>query len=319
MRNTFIIVFIFSVISFSCFKKMAQSKASDPKDKELMLKRNFDDNIINQLKATQTVFFYQKNNINALDSFKEAISSGWDLTPIIFDDIDNFDKYGSDPKYSYFSIEGITTTSESSTGSYSNTHYFLSLRLFKGISKKGEIATNGLCRIELYPNTESMMEGTMHRKGENVINNLYQKGIFYNWSPILLKAQLEVVSSNLKNHVRPWLFENIKSDDLKQLLSADTLYVPKRLLMTFNKFSGKERNDNDNVFAGYKHNYRICSDAELYKIFQTEKRGRLLFEYVKSSTQKYVSVYDLKAGKVLYKRCTALTYNLKSKDIGMME
>lgn len=319
MKRILILIILLSVTFLSCFKKMAESRSSDPKDILLISKRNYSDDIINQLKATQTVFFYQKNNINALDSFKEAITSAWDLTPIIFDDIDSFDKYASDPKYSYFIIEGIETTTSSSTGSYSNTHYYLTLRLFKGVSKKGKIATNGLCRIELYPNNETLSEGTSHHKGENVIDNLYQKGTFYNWSPILLKAQLGTVSTNLKNHLRPIMIENISSDNLPQLLSNDTLYIPKRLLMTFNGFNGKERNQNENVFAGYKYKYRICNDAELYNIFQTENRGRLLFEYVKSSTEKFISIYDLKDKKIVYRKCTSISYNLKSKDIDKIE
>jgi hypothetical protein len=299
---------------------MAQSKRADPSDQQVMLKRSFSDEIIDQLKNTQTVFFYKKDNIDAVDSFKQAITASWDLTPIIFDDIDNFEKYASDPKFSYFIIEGISTTvytqnGSMTTSSYTNTHYFLTLRLFKDISRKGKVQTNGLCRIELYPNTESLFMGTNAPRKNHVIDKLYEKGGFYNWSPIFLKAQIGAVSTNLKNHMRPWLFQDIRSDNLAGLLSKDTLYVPKSVLVSFNKFNGKEVQQAGDVFMGYPYRYRICSDEELYHIFQVKNRGRLLFEYVKSSTDKFVSIYDLKEKQILYKKYTPISYNLKDKDI----
>jgi hypothetical protein len=319
MKKRIILLVLCTTILFSCFKQSAQSSLADPKDELLLLKKNYADEIIKQLKATKTVFFYKKDNSPSIDSIKKAISSAWNLTPIIFDDIEKFQSYATNPEYSYFIIEGVTTTTSSSTGTYSNTHYYLTLRLFKEVSKKGKVKTTGLCRIELYPNFETMEIGANGGNAEKVITTLYNRGVFYNWSPILLKAQLASVSTNLKNNTRPWLFEDIKDDNLTHLLSKDTLYVPQSLLIGFNAFTGKEKNKSENVFSSYRYKYRICSDSELFNIFETEKRGRLLFEYVKSSTDKFISVYDLKEKKIIYKKYTPISYNLKSKDIAAIE
>src|ERR1700749_4004414 len=271
MKQLILLSCLVSLALCSCFKKMAQSRAADPSDQQVMLKRNFSDDIISQLKNTQTVFFYKKDNIAALDSFRQAIIGSWDLTTLLFDDIDNFEKYASDPQYSYFIIEGITTTVYNqqggmTTSEYSNTHYYLSLRLFKEVSKKGKMLTNGLCRIELYPNTMTLFTGSGAPRRNNVIGKLYEKGGFYNWSPILLSAQIGAVESNLKNHTRPWLFQDIKSDYLSPLLSRDTLYVPSAVLMSFNKFNGKEVQQAGEIFKGYPYKYRIFSEEELYQI-----------------------------------------------------
>ncbi len=72
MKKVVALSCLFSLILSSCFKKMAQSRAADPSDQQVMLKRNFSDDIINQLKNTQTVFFYKKDNIAALDSFQTS-------------------------------------------------------------------------------------------------------------------------------------------------------------------------------------------------------------------------------------------------------
>lgn len=271
--------------------------------------QKFSDEVMAQLKATTTVFFYSKQQKSEIEPIKQAVTDGWKLTPLIFDDISKFDKYASNPKYSYFVIEGFTKQSNYT----SNTHYYINLRLFKEVTKKGNIVSTGLCRIELYPNTQTLNMGS--GKSDEVVDNLYTKGGFYNWSPILLKAQLEAVSSNLEKSFKPDHYIEIKDKDLTNILSTDTLYVPKSLLMSFNALSGKEKEKPETIFDVYKYKYRICTDEELFDVFQISKTGRLLFEFVKSSTDKFVTIYDLQQKKIIYRNYTALSYNLKSKDI----
>jgi len=271
--------------------------------------QKFSDDVMGQLKATTTVFFYSKQQKSEIESIKQAVTDGWKLTPLVFDDISKFDKYASNPKYSYFIIEGFTKQSNYT----SNTHYYINLRVFKEVTKKGNIISTGLCRIELYPNTQTLNMGG--GKSDEVIENLYTKGGFYNWSPILLKAQLEAVSTNLEKSFKPDHYTEIKDKDLTNILSTDTLYVPKSLLMSFNALSGKEKEKPETLFDVYKYKYRICTDEELFDVFQISKKGRLLFEYVKSSTDKFITIYDLQQKKIIYRNYVPLSYNLKSKDI----
>jgi hypothetical protein len=261
--------------------------------------------IIDQLKATTTVFFYSKPPGSEIDSIKQAVTDGWKLTPLIFDDISNFGKYSSDPKYSYFIVKKFTSVSRSGSGSgsYTNTHCYLSLHLFKEVTKKGNITTTGLCRIELYPSGQTLFGGD---KAED----LYKKGAFYNWSPVLLKAQLEIVSANLEKSFIPYHYYEFKEKDLANILSNDTLYVPRSVLVSVLSANKKE-----NIFDGYSYKYRICTDDELFDLFKISKKGRLLFEYVKSSTDKFINIYDLQQKKIIYRNYVAVSYNLKSKDI----
>ncbi|MEO6254952.1 MAG: hypothetical protein ABIO79_16695 [Ferruginibacter sp.] len=276
---------------------------------------------LEKLKATTTVFFYKKSRNYSIDSIKQAVTSAWDLTPIIFEDIAKADKYTGNPKYSFFSIEGIAKTSRSTSISYTNTHYYLVLRIFKEETKKGKIKTTPLCRLELFPNYATMEIATPPHygndvlDGEEVVSELYDRGVFYNWSSITLKAMLGALTTELKNNERRWVYANVKSPDLTEILSKDTLYIPQYLLISYNAFSGKEKQKDENILSEYKYKYRVCTDKELYQIFEVEKRGRLLFEYVKSSTDKFISIYDLKEKKVIYKRYSPMSYNIKGKDL----
>ncbi len=286
---------------------------------------------LSRLKGTTTVFFYKKSRTYSIDSIKQAVSSSWDITPIIFEDIAKADKYTSNPKYSYFDIEGIsktatkTTTYGTTRNLNTNTHYYLVLRLFKEETKKGKIKTDPLCRIELFPNYETMEIATPSDfgngglDGEEIVTELYDRGVFYNWTPITLKAMLSAVATDLKNNERRWVYSNVKAPNLKDMLAADTLYIPEYLLVYYNAMSGKEKKQDENILSEYKYKYRICNDKELYQVFEVEKRGRLLFEYVKSSTDKFVSIYDLKENKLIYKKYTPMSYNIKAKDLEAIE
>lgn len=292
-------------VAFLCsVTAMAQSNRS----KTSIPGYNWDKEIIDQLRATTTVFFYSKLQESQIDSIKQAVAEGWKITPLIFDDISNSDKYTSDPKYSYFVITKYSTETRTGSGSYSNSHYFLALKLFKEKTKKGQIKTYGLCRVELYPNTKTLF-------GENKAENMYNKGAFFNWSPILLKAQLEAVSANLENNFEPDHYGEYKEKDLANILSTDTLYVPASILMSFNPFTAKENEKKENVFDEYAFKYKFCTDSELFDHFQTSKKGRFLFEYVKSSTDKFITIFDVQQRKIIYRDYVGVSYNLKSKDI----
>lgn len=280
---------------------------------------------LNRLKATTTVFFYKKSKNFSIDSIKQAISSVWDLTPIIFEDINKAEKYMSNPKFSFFDIEGYVHTTSSQAISYSSVHYYLVLRVYKEEDKKGRTINTPLCRIELFPSYETIKLGTPHvfSNGyidpDEVISNLYEKGVFYNWSAVLFKAQFAALSTELKNNERTWIYKNIKETNLPELLSKDTLYIPDYLLVSYNAFSGKEDKQDENIVSGYKYNYKICSEKELYQIFEVEKRGKFLLEYVKSSSDKFITIYDLQNKKIIYKRYTPMSYNIKKKDFEAIE
>ena len=286
--------------------KIASAQMWVTQEDQLVPKREFTDQEMKTLKATKTVFFLQPGTKAHTDSIKRAVSDVWNITPLIFDDFTNADKYLSDPTYSYFVFGGVI-----SSGSYgTSTHYFLTLQLPVDVTRKGKIKTIGLCRIELFPNRK-----TLDQISNIDVGKLYNEGSFYNFSPIFIKAQLQAVSTDLKNNVRPKLFEQLKPDSLSQVLTTDTLYVPQSILMSFNPFGEKEEVKKENPFDKYPYKYRICTDAELYTIFQTQKRGRLLFEYVKSSSDKFIKIYDMKNKTVIYKRYAAVSYNLKEGDI----
>jgi hypothetical protein len=318
------------IIAFVSFSNLIAQDFTKTSEKYMYPSRQFDNDLMTHFKNTKTVFFYSNYNSNQIDSLKQALSSVWDLTPLIFDDIENAAKYVDNPDYSYFSIETEYLSNHGDPGKLIFHLYgYIALRLFEDASKKCKLS-QGLGRIELYPNnkTRALIEDENFSKHHTTVVDLYKRGLFYNWSFILLKAQVGSICTNLKKNLRPAVLDEVLSNNrLKQLLSNDTLYVPERVVSTIVdrsvhgfkvriNFTGMdpEAPREDNVFAGYRHKYRICTDQELYDILQTQKRGRLLFEYARNANLRFITIYDVKEKSVVYKKSYTEGHNLESED-----
>ena len=312
-----ILVIIISNNSYSQVKKIDESR-----DYLMTSRRQFSPEIIEKLKSTTTVFFLKENTRSFNDSIKAVVKSVWDLSPIIFADIDDYKKYSTDLKYSYFCIDASwELVKRGLFAEYFNSsmRVYLTLHVSTEVLKKGKLNSVGLCRIELFPDAKTL-QLLIDAADWDAINKInYENAVFHNWSPVFLKAQIETLKSNLKNNRRIGLYESIKSDSLTQFLLQDTLYVSKNLLFTFKDRPVREKENEENLFKNYNYKYRICTDAELYDIFEIQKRGRLLFEYVKSSSDKIIIIYDMKNKNILYRRHSPMSRNMTAKDIEIIE
>ena len=285
----------------------------DPKDKYALNERHFSPELIQQLKGKTLVFYYKKNDLEKLDQWQKCLESTWNFGKILLAPYENSQKYLSDSTYCHLIINNTrtdyysTTRMQERTTSYtgSEVHYYLTLFLGKNEDK--------LCRIELFPDSKTLFKKL---KGEeSMINFLYSEGNFYNWTPTLLKSQLKVVLKNLEFKRRACLHQRVKDPHLMNILASDTLYIPEVLMVSYNPFSGKDSKMDENVFKNFPAPYRKCTEDELYQIFEVEKRGRFMFEFVKSSSTKFVSIYDNKDDVFVYRDLTEMSYNLKKKDV----
>lgn len=302
--SCFISVLIISLQAFS----QKDKKAGGLRDAFMVSARVFDADVLDTLKSTTTVFFYGNETGLTLDSLKTAVSAAWDITPIIFENSDRIGKYIGERGYSYFTIEstiGVIPIEKNLRGfehASTATHIYLTLRSFTG---------PGLYRIELYPDPKTLLSDDYNHFEYGIA---YKKGHFYNWTPVYLRAHIQAAASDLKKSFRPELEAKFSSDSLQELLRNDTLYISANMLGKYNPLAGKNKGNKNNVFKELKTPYRICSDSELYSIFITENRGRLLFEYVKSSRLKFIKIFDLKYKQVIYKDFDQ-GYNLSENDL----
>lgn len=304
-----------------CLSRLQNSSAVAPPDNFPVSKKIYDAQTISRLRATTTVFFVRDTSDQSFNAVKKAVSEAWDLTPLVFDNYSNFSRYAVDPQYSCFSIETKRTVTGSSSFCFTSDYCYLVLRFINEVSKNGEISTLELCRIALFPDTKTKgLIGSVKTKDPGAtVNKLYDQGVFYNWNCVELKGQIAAACTDLKSYTQRTGLAVYKVQDLSSRLSQDTLYVPANLIADSTLVKGSVFHKPENVFEKYKFPYRYCTDQELYRIFEEEKRGRYLFVWANSGPEKIINIYDLKEKTVVYRNEVSLSNMLKSNDIRKIE
>ncbi|SFE98007.1 hypothetical protein SAMN05518672_113132 [Chitinophaga sp. CF118] len=266
-----------------------------------------------RLKERTVVFVLPKSESPYMDDYANMLSKVWTITPIKIVNYKDVAPYLENvEKYAFLAIGGIQTRSSSGT---TNTHYYLTLSVpYTVTGKKTKVKHDDLCRIELYPE----MSVIYHFSDKEVNTEMYSNSTFRNFTFPYMTVYLKFLHQNLKDGKRASVFNNYEDKALLSKVKNDTLYIPEELIYSRNKFTGKEREkDDEDLFSEYPGKYKIVSNSELINIIRTrdESKPIYLFEYVLSSTDKYVGVLDVRSGKVIYRKYTAMSYNLKPKDI----
>jgi len=271
-------------------------------------------NLIEKLKSSKTIFIYRDSD--NLEELEKAIKSVWTITDISFHPYSNIDALDFDNN-SVFSIGGVDTSrwNMNSGVTLDNTHVYLSLWM-PMINKKGETYRKSISRIELHPTFVDYTHIT-RSSSDKALDYLYNKGNLKNWTIGFLKNYLKNVNDLLLNESEKWLYSNVnKKKEIKKLKKA-TLYIPDYTMIKFNKFSGDESKKHKvaKVFKSYPYKYEIINTEELSKKIIEDKEPFYYMVYIKSSTDKYVTIYNSVTGEIIYSRYKPLSYNFKSSDV----
>ncbi len=270
------------------------------------------DEQMDRLKSKTVVLPIPASQYKYLEDYKAMIPKAWTLTPIVVIKYSEVSSYADPEKYAFLAI-GAETSSGGSSGTH--THYWLGLQVpyQKEGRKKTTTETDNLCWIWLYPDTKTQDIGAY----KNHYDELYEESNLRNFTLPYMMAYLRNVQKNIKNQTIPGVYSEAKDDGLLAKLAKDTLYIPDSLVYHRSGFSSKEELNEKEVVAGYTGKYRIVSTAELTEMVKnkTDKKPLFLFEYVLSSTDKFVSVYNVTTGDVVYHNYVSMSYNLKPKDM----
>jgi len=204
---------------------------------------------------------------------------------------------------------------------YSNTHLYLSLwtpkeKYFKKKKKKLSRSEHlELARIELFTDFPTLANP------QNIyLEDFHGGGHIRNWSAGILKNQLQVLTNLVESKKERKLYAGFLNKSELKKLKTNTLFVPEYTLFKFNKFSGSEtkKHDKAELFKGYKKKYEIVSMKELSEKILTSAEPIYYLIYIKSSTDKFVSVINSKTGELIYSKYSPTSYNIKSKDLAKL-
>ena len=266
---------------------------------------------------------YKKNK-----DFIEIFKKYWTFSRVEFIKYTDIENYFS-PENSFITISGYETNvslyslysdgSRSGGIDYAHTHIYLELwnctdKYLKN-EKKKELKRkdkNQIIRLELFTDFPTLLSP------ENLYKTDYDgDNHIRNWGKGFLQNYIQNMVQLLNNKVERKLFNQIlKKEELKKL-STSTLYIPDYALTKFNSFTGDEskKHDEKEIMEDYKLPYKIITTNELNDKILNDKTGFYYLQYVKSSTDKFISVINSATGEEIYTNYHPVSYNIKSGDL----
>lgn len=278
---------------------------------------------MDKFKQSTTYFILQERDYEQQAEFEQAIAKVWTITPFKIIKPEEMSELNK-AKSSFFFFGGFVTLRQRQ-GAVVNYHPHLSYDLFMLSSdKKGKTAQNLLGKIMLHLDSKSMITvlryAGLNSKSfsEKVTPYLYQEATMPNWTPLMLSGYLKVINDGLTTGTLRSMFDEYTDKEGIKALSEQTLYIPDYVTTKFNMFTGAEKDTEsdegaDNAAYTFGNKYLAANEIESSAAAQNKPYAYL--SYIKSSTDKFVSVFDGATGKLLYTAYTPISYNFKSKDL----
>ncbi|OUD26122.1 hypothetical protein [Flavobacterium psychrophilum] len=285
---------------------------------------------IEKVKGTTTYITMNDPNDAVSLKYAEIFKKYWTFSKIEFIKYADINKY-LNANSSFLNLGGYTTNVESyklySNGSrnlgikWENTHLYLELWTCseKFLKKKGDSSKefkekdkNQIARLELYTDFQTL------RTPENLfLTNFGCENHIRNWGEGLLKNHLQNMIMYLEMGKEKSLYSPIINDSEIKKLQNKTLYIPDYAFTKFNAFTGDEskKHDEKELLEDYKPKYQVISTKELNEKILKNEEPFFYLQYIKSSTDKYVSVINSQTGEVVYSSYSPASYNLKSGDL----
>lgn len=284
---------------------------------------------IDKIKKGITYIAMKDPGAPSVKEYIDVFKNNWTLSKIEFIKYADLEKHLS-PDNSYLTIGGYETnvqfTELYKNGSrrnginFSNTHLYLELwtvkksffeRKNKNRSMENSEKTQ-VARIELFTDFETLSDP------DKIFQSDYHgDGHIRNWGPGFLKNYIQLLTKYADKNQNRSLFAGMTNMDQLKTLKDEVLYVPDYVLTKFNKLSGDEskKHEEKKLFEDYSLKYSLISTAELNKKILSEQKPFYYLVYVKSSTDKFVSVVNSLTGEVIYSKYSPLSYNINSGDL----
>jgi hypothetical protein len=295
---------------------MSRKGWNDPGDRRSIGERTFTQDEMAWLRSTTTVFFLMARDMPLQAQFEDALSRAWTLTPIKVVSYEDRENYQDQAKYSYLVIGGENTQvvhMRNGRANDSYTHIYLRLMRF---TNEDVGKTTAYCRIDLFPDMATIGR-IQEALSADPVAVMYAQGSFRNWTPAHLALYLHAAQLDLEASRRRWEFEEVKNDRQLERLKSATLYIPEHALMRFGRFTGdeSERHDPRKLLSDYPYKYQFVTPPELNRIMTESPDPVFVFDFVRSSADKFVAVYERRDGLV-FREYHSASYNIDSGDFG---
>lgn len=225
-------------------------------------------------------------------------------------------------KSSFFFFGGFVTVRRSQSTTTYHTHLSYDLFMLEA-NKKGNLEQQLFGKFMLHLDSDSyrqtMRFATNNKSfSQKIAPYMYQEAQMQNWNPLMVSGYLKVINDGLQQEILHSSFEeHLHKGGLKQLQS-ETLYIPNYVNTKFNMFTMDEKDtdeDTEDLKSAYPYPAKYVTTDELSTIAAQHPEGIWYLSYVKSSTDKYVGIFNSKTGEMIMSFYVPMSYNFKMKDM----
>lgn len=277
--------------------------------------------VMAQFKQTTTYFILQERDYRNQEAFQQAIAKVWTVTPFKIikpEEMSGLDKQ----KSSFFFFGGFVTIRYSSSTTTYHTHLSYDLFMLKA-NQKGNLEQQLFGKFMLHLDSDSYrntMRFATNQKtfSQKITPYLYSEAQMQNWTPLMLSGYLKVVNDGLQQESLRSVFAESLDKNALQRLQAETLYIPNYVNTKFNMFTMGEKDaeeDTEDLKSAYPYPAQYVSTEELSNIAAQHPEGIWYLSYIKSSTDKYVGIFNSKTGEMIFNFYVPMSYNFKMKDM----
>lgn len=272
-----------------------------------------------------TLFVLQEKDYRNKEIFEEAIRASWTLTPFRVITEEEKSLYYGKEGYLWFGFGGQIIQRVSRSGmTTTNTHLSYDLYRLDPNRKGTKLERSTLASFQLHPDMPTYRESErifMGRDAERKFGEyVYRKSIFNNWGPGFLRTYLKVINDMLVSGEGRRVYKELNEKLALKPLIRDTLYIPDYVTVRMNPLTGKVSEpdtDDEDIKKVYPFPHKFVSSEQLNEMILSGKKFFYL-NYVKSSTDKYINVFNNETGQMIYAEYVPVSYNFRNKDLSRL-
>jgi hypothetical protein len=260
-----------------------------------------------ELKKTTTIVFMPVQDTAKHQIYREIIEEHWQISKVLFRPYSQYTEYKYKPGYSYLLFGDDQINDGTSVSSF----VYFELWMWNtsgGWEKRKKVQ---IARMELFPDPQTTFDPSL------VYDYRYStEGHIFNWTPGFFKNYMQLMERYLERG-KIHSAENALQD-FKELekLKKDTLYVPHYVL---EQHSADQKILPDltekELMGDYPYPYKIINSKQLSDMLIDSNNEIHYLMFVRSNSDKYISVIDGHDGEFIYQRHTPMSFNAKKADL----
>lgn len=246
-----------------------------------------------------------KEEINA---FKEQVAEVWKVSELMFMTDREFAEKPPIGNYTYLTLGANVNTgfdNPMNQMSISNTHPFMEIWM----DNDGDHYQFVRMEMHVSVNYTDSREST-------ISHNMSGSSLVYNYSLGYVKNVLGYVSNYIGANNGRDLYYEFSLPQMSEV-KKDTLLIPDFFFAKYNSFGGvvNKTLNIDKIMSNYPYPYKVVSNAVFSKRILDKEDSFFYVMYIRSSTFKYVSVWNSQTNRMYYSKFSNPSYNFEGKDM----